>query len=561
MRILPVGDAALLVEPVPEGADADAALRAVLALHAALEADPPSGVVELVPAARTVLVRFRPGGGRADARTTTTASALSATLRDLRPDATAPPEGPLVALPVRYDGEDLDAVAELLDLSREALVARHSAPEYRVAFVGFAPGFGYLAGGDPRLVVPRRDDPRPRIPAGSVAIAGAFSGVYPRASPGGWQLLGSTDAVLWDERRDPPALLRPGARVRFEPVRRSARVDVAGRPAAIPGSGAGPAASASACSAGASAGRALEVLHPGARSLLQDLGRPGLAALGVAPSGALDRSAARRAVRLVGAPPGAAVIEHALGGLRLRAHGRLLVAVTGAEVPLTIDGAPVPCDRALLLDHGAELELGAPTRGVVAYLAVQGGIAAPAVLGSRSHDTLAGLGPAPLTAGDMLPSGGSGPLAAVLHEPGPRLPAPGDLVDLALLPGPRADWFGVDELRRLVEVPWAVSPRSDRIAIRLEQARPLVRDPAHRDELASEGLVRGAVQVPPDGRPVLFLSDHPLTGGYPVVGVVAPSSLDLAAQCPPGAVIRFSPRGAAAPGAAGRSAPGSSTVR
>lgn len=537
MRILPVGDAALLVEPAPEGADADAALGAVLALHAALEADPPLGVVELVPAARTVLVRFRPGGGRADARGATTASALSDALRDLRPDAAAPPEGPLVALPVRYDGEDLDAVAALLDLSRETLVARHSAPEYRVAFVGFAPGFGYLAGSDPRLVVPRRDDPRPRIPAGSVAIAGGFSGVYPRSSPGGWQLLGSTDAVLWDERRDPPALLRPGARVRFEPIRPTARLGVAAEPETIPASRV-PTSGATR-PAGAIGGRALEVLHPGARSLLQDLGRPGLAPLGVAPSGALDRASARRADRLVGSPAGAAVIEHALGGLRLRAHGRMLVAVTGADVPLTIDGEPVPCDRTLLLEDGAELELGAPTRGVVAYLAVQGGIAVPAVLGSRSHDTLAGLGPSPLAAGDLLPLGAAGPAAAALHEPGPRLPAPGDVVELALLPGPRADWFGEEELRRMLEVRWTVSPRSDRIALRLEHVHPLVRDPAHRGELASEGLVRGAVQVPPDGRPVLFLADHPLTGGYPVIGVVAPRSLDLAAQCPPGAVVRF----------------------
>ncbi len=539
MRILPVGEAALLVEPAPEDADADTALRAVLALHAALEAEPPPGVVELVPAARTVLVRYRPGGAGADARGATTAAALSAALRELHPDATAPPEGPLVTLPVRYDGEDLDAVAALLELSHEALVARHSAPEYRVAFVGFAPGFGYLAGGDPGLVVPRRDDPRPRIPAGSVAIAGGFSGVYPRASPGGWQLLGSTDAVLWDERRDPPALLRPGARVRFEPMRATARVHVAlelipASPAGARLPAPGPALPAATISA-----RALEVLHPGARSLLQDLGRPGLAPLGVAPSGALDRAAARRANRLVGAAAGSAAIEHVLGGLRVRAHGRLLVAVTGAAVPVTIDGEPAPCDRALLLDDGAELELGAPGRGVVAYLAAQGGIAVPAVLGSRSRDTLGGLGPPPLVAGDVLPLGGAGRAAASLHEPGPRLPAPGEAVELALLAGPRADWFGVDERRRLLDVRWTVSPRSDRVALRLEHARPLVRDPARRGELASEGLVRGAVQVPPDGRPVLFLADHPLTGGYPVIGVIAPRSLDFAAQCPPGTLVRF----------------------
>ncbi|MET0162214.1 MAG: urea amidolyase family protein [Microbacteriaceae bacterium] len=537
MRILPVGDAALLVEPAAEGADPDAALRAVLALHAALEADPPLGVVELVPAARTVLVRFRPGGGRADARGATTASALSAALLELRPDATAPPEGPLVTLPARYDGEDLDAVAALLDLSREALVARHSAPEYRVAFVGFAPGFGYLAGGDPRLVVPRRDDPRPRIPAGSVAIAGGFSGVYPRASPGGWQLLGSTDAVLWDERHDPPALLRPGTRVRFEPIRSTARLGVAAEPAPVRSSPV-PASGATR-PAGAVGARALEVLHPGGRSLLQDLGRPGMAALGVAPAGALDCAAVRRVNRIVGAPADAAVIEHVLGGLRLRARGRMLVAVVGAEAPVTIDGEPADRDRALLLDDGAELGIGAPSRGAAVLVGAHGGIDIPPVLGSRSRDTLASLGPAPLAAGDLLPIGPVGRTAAALQESGPRLPAPGDVVELELLPGPRADWFEPEALRRLLAAPWTVSPRSDRIALRLEGPDPLVRRTSRSGELASEGLVRGAVQVPPDGRPVLFLADHPLTGGYPVIGVIAPRSLDLAAQCPPGTVVRF----------------------
>lgn len=556
MRILPFGSAALLVEPASEAADDEAALAAVLALHAAVDAAPPRGVLELVPAARTLLLRL---AADADPR------GLAAALRSLRPDPAALPPGPLVELPVRYDGDDLDPVAGLLGLSREALIARHAAPEYRVAFVGFAPGFGYLAGGDRGLVVPRRADPRPRIPAGSVAVAGAYSGVYPRASPGGWQLLGSTEAVLWDERREPPALLRPGTRVRFTATRATAR---AARPAQAldasrtfaaspPGDrphpiddapqvdrpraddARQPAAPRRPFVAPGGAERALEVLAPGGRSLLQDLGRPGLAALGVAPAGALDRAAVRRANRIVGAPAGAAVIEHVLGGLRLRARGRMLVTVVGAQAPVTIDGEPAERDRALLLHDGAELAVGAPSRGVAVVVAVQGGIDIEPVLGSRSYDTLADLGPAPLAAGDLLPTGPAGRAAAALQESGARLPALGDLVELELLPGPRADWFEPEALRHLTEAPWTVSPRSDRIALRLEGPHPLERRPRRGGELASEGLVRGALQVPPDGRPVLFLADHPLTGGYPVIGVLSSRSLDLAGQCPPGAIVRF----------------------
>ena len=196
MRIRPYGDAAVLVE-----ADDPAQ---VLALAAALRRRP--GVEEVVPAACTVLVRGTPDA-----------------LAGLEPDAPAPAavaraSAPTLELAVRYDGADLAATAAELGLEPEELVARHAAGSYVVAFCGFAPGFPYLTGLDPALHVPRRPEPRTRVPAGSVAIAGEFTGVYPRASPGGWRLLGTTDAVLWDLDRTPPALLPPGTRVRFQPA-------------------------------------------------------------------------------------------------------------------------------------------------------------------------------------------------------------------------------------------------------------------------------------------------------------------------------------------------------
>lgn len=204
MRILPYGDRALLAE-------VDSLERAV-ALAAALERARPlvPGVEELVPGARTVLVRIDPRTISLTAAERWIASAEAA------PDA--PAGGELVTLPVRYDGPDLAEAAELLGLSAEVLVARHTAATWRAAFVGFAPGFAYLTSSEFAFEVPRRSTSRTRVPAGSVGLAGEFSGVYPRDSPGGWQLIGTTDATLWDVTRIPPALLRPGTEVRFEAV-------------------------------------------------------------------------------------------------------------------------------------------------------------------------------------------------------------------------------------------------------------------------------------------------------------------------------------------------------
>lgn len=202
MKVLTCGDVALLLEVQD--------LDAVLGLHAALQADPPHGVVDLVPAARTVLVRVDPA--------VTTVERVAQAVRAVELGPRDGGSSPLVEVPVVYDGDDLDEVAELTGLGRDGVVAAHTEQTWTVAFVGFAPGFGYLVGEDERLHVPRRSTPRTRVPAGAVGLAGEFSGVYPRASPGGWQLVGRTDLALWDLHREPPALLAPGARVRFVQV-------------------------------------------------------------------------------------------------------------------------------------------------------------------------------------------------------------------------------------------------------------------------------------------------------------------------------------------------------
>lgn len=204
LRLLPCADSGLLVELDD--------LDAVLALHAALAADAarPAGVLDLVPAARTVLILLDPARAAP--------GAVATWVRTARPTAAGRADAGEVEVPVTYDGADLDEVGQLTGLGRDGVVAAHSGQRWTVAFTGFAPGFGYLVGADDRLHVPRRVEPRTRVPAGSVGLAGRFSGVYPRESPGGWQLIGRTDLAVWDLDREPPALLRPGVRVRFTSV-------------------------------------------------------------------------------------------------------------------------------------------------------------------------------------------------------------------------------------------------------------------------------------------------------------------------------------------------------
>ncbi|MFJ9724557.1 biotin-dependent carboxyltransferase family protein [Streptomyces sp. NPDC101209] len=280
--------------------------------------------------------------------------------------------------------------------------------------------------------------------------------------------------------------------------------------------------------------RALVVVRAGALTTVQDQGRPGHAHLGVPRSGALDGPAAALVNRLVGNPPGAAVLETTVNGCSLRPRSAVTVAVGGAPCPVTVEGRPVPWGAPVRVPAGALLDIGTVVSGVRGYVAVSGGVAVDPVLGSRSTDLLSGLGPAPLTDGTVLPLGTpQAPHARVDAAPQPAPPA--ELV-LRVTLGPRDDWFTPAALHAFTSRTYRVSPASNRIGLRtegptLERARP--------GELPSEGMVLGAVQVPPDGRPVVFLADHPTTGGYPVIAVVRPQDLPAAAQAAPGTPVRF----------------------
>ncbi|MFL4475365.1 carboxyltransferase domain-containing protein [Paeniglutamicibacter sp. MACA_103] len=503
-------------------------LDSVLALGALLEASPLPGQLDVLAAASTIFIK---------ADSWASARRIAAAVPALELGAAPENAGSLVTVDVHYDGEDLAEVARLTGLSVEAVVNSHTGQSWRAAFGGFAPGFAYLLGENRELNVPRRDTPRKVVPAGAVALAGDYSAVYPRQSPGGWQLIGHTDAVLWDLDRENPALIRPQDRVRFTASRTSLKLS---------------AHTAHAQPAPHAAAAHLEILDPGLQSLIQDLGRPGLGNLGVSAAGAADTSSARAANRLVGNTAGAAVLENLLGSLVLRAQGDTVLAVTGANARLLI--TPVEGDdfheeertaemnAPFALLDGETLTLLPAGFGLRSYLGVRGGIDVAPVLGSRSTDSMSGIGPAPVSPGTRLPVGtvtGS----HVVGNPEPStLPVPDEhgVYTLRISAGPREDWFGEAGLQRLVGQDWSVSAESNRVGVRL--AAPAGSFPLERirtGELASEGVAVGALQVPPSGLPVLFLADHPVTGGYPVIAGVIAEDLPAAAQLPPGAQLRF----------------------
>jgi KipI family sensor histidine kinase inhibitor len=504
VRIRAVGATAALLD-VPPGTGARWR-RALLALVASGALPSPD---EIVPGHRSVLVDG------------ISAPTLARALADVSlADEVSAARGDVVEIPTVYDGADLADVARLWDTDVATVVSRHAATDFQVAFCGFAPGFAYLTG--MRENVPRRASPRTRVPAGSVALAGQFAGIYPSASPGGWQIIGRTGVGLFDAANDPPALLPPGTRVRFVPV------DDQPAPVAAP----------RATTDGGGVGN-LTVLRAGALTTVQDGGRRGAAHLGVPRAGPLDAPAARLANRVVGNGEDDAVLETTVDGVGFRVDRPTTLAVTGAPAPLRVDGRPAEWGVAVRLRAGAVVEVGTAISGVRSYVAVSGGLLASPVLGSRSTDTLSGLGPPVLSDGQVIAIGDTARAAAVVSFTVPR---PVGEVLLRVRIGPDDERFGPEGVDRLTSSAYTLSTDSNRVGARL-QGLPIARrsddEMGADEEMDSTGMVIGAVQVPPDGQPVVFLADHPTTGGYPVIAVVDAADLAALAQARPGTTVRL----------------------
>ena len=279
---------------------------------------------------------------------------------------------------------------------------------------------------------------------------------------------------------------------------------------------------------------AIEVVKPGALTTVQDLGRPGFAHLGIPRSGAADRSSLKLANRLVGNAEGAAALECTLIGPSLTFDGDAVIAITGAEVAARVNGEEVALNSAVNIPAGGLLELATTSTGLRNYIAVRGGLEAEPMMGSSSSDLLSGLGPAPLKAGQTIATGKpTGEVPAIGVAP---VAPPADVPLLHVVAGPRADWFADDALALLAASSWEVSSDSNRSGVRLLGPElPRLR----HDQLLSEGMAHGAIQVPASGQPIILLADHPTTGGYPVIAVVASADLDAGGQLRPGQKLRF----------------------
>jgi antagonist of KipI len=519
VRISEAGDSALLLE-LDEVINVSVNAQAIAIAGAVRRAGLP-GIRDVLSTYRSVAVHFDP--------LTLDIDTLRDTLTRL---ADTPPvlvEGKTVVIPVQYGGDmgpDLRAVAAFGGISPDEVVARHAGARYRVFMLGFLPGFTYMGTVDETIAMPRHATPRIKVPAGSVGIAGRQTGVYPRDSPGGWQLIGRTPVSLFNPNRVPAALVAPGDTVRFVRDRISAPV-VSG----FSRTTGGPAHAAHYA-------RSITVVRPGLFTTIQDAGRWGHQASGVPVSGPMDRLSHRVANALVGNEPTAALLEATLAGPEIRIETAAVIAVTGADLSARLDSEDIPLHRPITCRSGAVLRFGERRSGTRAYIAFGGGITVPPVLGSRTTHTYCGLGGVDgraIAAGDRFPLGEQ------------RTPSPWRVISrptrtvsggarVRIMPGPQLDHFPPEALDVLQRTRFTVTSQSDRMGYRLTGATiPRVED----REMISDATFTGALQVPPSGDPILLMSDRQTSGGYPQIATVISADLPVAGQLAPGDWIEF----------------------
>ena len=452
MRSVPVGEVRRLGDRAFLIGTADAASGRALALALGRELAE-AGAVEVVCGFATVAVLVADPVAELAPVRAVVARLLGASGEPGPAESAAP--GRLVTIACTFDGPDLPEVAALVGCDPDALVAHLTTRPLTVAVVGFSPGFAYLDGLPEVLrAVPRRAQPRPQVPAGSVALANGHAAVYPTASPGGWQLVGRTAVALFSAERSPYALLAPGDRVHL-----TATGAGVGHPEPVATPVWAPPAGAR---------LVLEVAAPGMRAVVQDGGRRGVAAAGVPAAGPADPVSFTLANRLVGnaASPGA--LELTGGGTRLCCRGACHVAVVGAAPEVRVDAVPVPAARVLPLEPGQVLEVGPLRRGCRTYLAVAGGFLGPEVFGSSASDELCGLGAGPLEVGQLLSAGRWEPPLGDHLGPGAASEVePGGLVALRVAPGPHPEWFEAGAFDRLAGAVFRVDRDSNRVGIRL----------------------------------------------------------------------------------------------
>ncbi len=511
------GDSALLYE-LEARIDPDVNARAIAIARAVRHREVP-GIRDVVSTYRSVAVFFDPLKTRLEL--------VSRALEEAAHERVPPEEPRTVEVPVVYGGEhgpDLVDVALESGLSESEVIRIHSDVAYRVFMLGFVPGFAYMGIVDEAIAMARRASPRLRVPAGSVAIAGRQTGIYPQETPGGWQLIGRTRVRPFSAEREPPFLVAAGDRVHFVPV-----------PSL---EAAGPAATAARPVDIAPVTGGLTVLKPGLLTTIQDLGRWGSQDCGVPVAGPMDTVSHRVANAAVGNPQEAATLEITLLGPELRFEQDAVFAITGADLQAALDTRAVIPGRATRARQGEVLRFQGVISGARAYVSVAGGIASRPILGSRATHVLSamgGLDGRPLRSGDRIPLGDpSG--TPVLRAGPPATPPRNRPARLRVLRGPQEDFFDDTAIDRLEAAVFTVSTQSNRMAYRLTGGS-IPRRPDR--EMISDATVFGGVQIPPSGDPILLMADRQTSGGYPQIATVITADLPLAGQLAPGDRIQF----------------------
>jgi KipI family sensor histidine kinase inhibitor len=502
----------MLLVRFPEASDVEAN-RAAVALAEELRRG--GGVRDAIPGARSLAVSFDPDVVSGDAL----ARSCERMLADTQAPTTEPAAEHVRKVPVLYGGAagpDLATLSRQRGMPPEEFAARHAAGRYEVAFLGFAPGFAYLTGLAPELSAPRLDTPRTRVPAGSVAIGGRYTGIYPGQSPGGWRLIGRAAVRLFDPGSVPPALLRPGQLVRFEAVgeREFERALAASQAEAAPE----PVGSAAPLA---------RVRTPGVWTSIQGRPRSNLGRWGIPPGGALDEDALTLGNALVANRPAAPALEMSFVGPELEWLRPTTVAIAGAAVSAELDGRPVAQERPFRVGEGATLRIGRLRGSARAYLCVTAGFESASMPQPSRR----------LDAGDVV-RGGDGPAAASRGAAPARsavLAAPDASVVRVVL-GPDEDRFTPEGIATFLSGTFHVSAASDRRGIRLEG--PAI---AHRGEadVPPEGTPLGGIQVPPDGQPIVLGPDRPVTGGYARIATIVSPDFPTIGRALAGSSVRF----------------------
>ena len=561
MDIIPLGDSALTVRVCDQFNDApEETLNEVLRAFQRLRKSGIPGVIELAPAYTSVAVFFDPIAVAKtkqaveeifDCLVSRIRAAVAAGGDRDRRHKSSKGVARIVEIPVCYDPEfapDMDDVVRRAKISREKVVDLHSLAKYRVACIGFVPGFPFLTGLPKKLATPRRDIPRKEIPPGSVGIGGAQTGIYPLRSPGGWNLIGRTPLKLFDSTKKPPTLLGPGDRVHLRAITRE-EFQLAIHAPSSRAESRDPVAMASVLhrDSSTSVGMTASVTRAGFLTSVQDLGRMGFRQFGVSTSGALDPFALRVANLLVGNDENAAGLEVTLGGLRLRFKDERMVAWCGGEFDVQIGTRSLPAGHVARLRSGDELKFGRAKIGCRCWLAISGGVDVPVVLDSRSTDLRANFGGIlgrALRDGDEVPLGEFRRSQTAATEGISSWTPPHDWASPAkrnpLLRFVRgSDWFRFhgSTIQRFTNDEFSVSPDSDRMGVRLDGPELKRED---NIDLTSEAVAPGTIQVPPSGKPILLLGDCQTIGGYPKISHVITLDLGIAAQLRAGDRVRFS---------------------